>query len=333
MVKIIWILTGINTIALIVFIAAYFILNAGRNVDYQEKGWTFILSGIGLLVILLAAVPLRYSQSAGTLIFSGFFAVLPLVVFISNKLPSFKKNKTSAETFYKDKTQRNIAAAIEKNDTVLLEKLIKGQDLNIQGTRVWDRDGFNYLQFAVHLRSNPASFPFDDATNTAAIRLLIDNGADPSPALAEATKYLPVEMISLLLDKGANPNCKGTEKPNPLLFYLIEQDKKQNDIAILLMQRGANINAINDEKLTLVMSVAFRAGTTEGWADSWRVLRYLLEEAHADYMYTNLKGLNLAGIIKNIRGEAATKKISMPPDFTAVVEWLKQHQVDTEPAI
>ncbi|MEO7046116.1 MAG: hypothetical protein ABI091_12475, partial [Ferruginibacter sp.] len=66
MIKVIWGLIGLNTLALIVFIAAYFVINSGKNVSYEEKGWTIILSGIGLLVILLAALPLRYSQSTFT---------------------------------------------------------------------------------------------------------------------------------------------------------------------------------------------------------------------------------------------------------------------------
>ena len=88
--KIIWGLIGINMIGLFVFIAAYFILNSGKNVDSMESGWTFILAALGLLVILLAALPLRYSHSTFGLIFSGFFAAMPLAIaagiFINNRL-------------------------------------------------------------------------------------------------------------------------------------------------------------------------------------------------------------------------------------------------------
>lgn len=97
MVKIIWFLIAINSIALIIFIGAYFVLNDGRQVDYQEKGWTFILTALCLLVILLAAIPLRYSISTGALIFSGLFAILPLAVvigiFISKKVNALKRKK------------------------------------------------------------------------------------------------------------------------------------------------------------------------------------------------------------------------------------------------
>lgn len=82
MINIVWGLIGMNTLALIIFIGAYFVLNHGKNVSYEEKGWTTLLSVIGLLLILLAAIPLYFSHSTGTLIFSAIFAVLPLVLIV-----------------------------------------------------------------------------------------------------------------------------------------------------------------------------------------------------------------------------------------------------------
>lgn len=333
MVKILWILIGLNGIALLIFIGAYFVLTQGRNVSQEESGWTFILAGTGLLVILLAAVPLRFSQSTGTLIFSGIFAALPLAIllgiFISKKLASIKTEKSFAETYYKNKTQKAIASAIEKNDTVLLQQLIKGQNLNIQGIRVWDRDGLGYLQYAIRLRSMPISFPFNDTANTAAIRILLANGADAKPALAEACQYLPVSTIALLLNAGADPNCPGFVNLNPLLFEVIEN--KKIDIAILLIEKGADVNAIKDTRFTPLMYAAKTTDTTKKFNDTWRLVCYLLEKTNADYTYADRDGNNLAAIIQNIRKAAATNNVTMSPDFIAVVAWLKKHGIDTTP--
>ena len=333
MIKIIWGLIGLNTLALIVFIAAFFVINSGKNVSYEEKGWTIILSGIGLLVILLAAVPLRYSQSTFTQIFSGLFAVLPLVIaagiLINSKLASIVKKPDFAATYYKDKTQQSIAAAIEKNDTVLLKELIKGQDLNIQGIRVWDWDGLNYLQFAIRLRSRAKDFPIDDKANLAAIHILTENGSATTPALGEAVQYLPPEEVALLIDAGADPNRKGFVNPNPLLFEVIDRNREVNDMAILLLQKGADVNAKHENGFTPVMFAAFTAGTTARWSDMWRLVLYMLKDPKCDFRYTTKNGMNLQNAIAKIRADAAEKNIGLTPDFYAVVDWLKQHKIDT----
>ncbi len=336
-VKIIWALIGINTLALLGFIGAYFVLNNGKNVDSMEKGWTIIFAGLGLLVILLAAVPLRFSQSGIAVVFAGFFAALPSVIVLgivlSNILPSFKKKETFAATYYKDKTQRSIAAAIEQNDTARLKELIKGQDLNIQGTRVWDWDGLNYLQFAIRLRSNPISFPFNEQANTAAIRILIENGSATTPALVEAVSYLPIKTLSLLLDAGADPNIKSYYNGESLLFGTIETSKQQNDKAILLVHKGADVNIKSSNDFTPVMYAANNAQTSENWNDVWRIVYFLLTEAHADYTYIAKDGNSLQTIIHKIREDAVANKIIMPPEFLSVVAWLKQHHIDTDPII
>ncbi len=336
MIKVIWGLIGLNTLALIVFIAAYFVINGGKNVSYEEKGWTIILSIIGLVLILLAAVPLRYTQSTFTLVFSGFFAALPLViaagVLINNKLSSIVKRPDFAATYYKDKTQRKIASAIEKNDTVLLKELVKGQDLNIQGIRVWDLDGLNYLQFAIRLRSRANDFPIDDKANLAAIHILTENGSATTPALGEAVQFLPPEEITLLLDAGADPNMKGFVDPNPLLFEVIDRNREVNDMAILLLQKGADVNVKHENGFTPVMYAAFTAGTTTRWSDMWRLVLYMLKDLKCDYNYTTKNGMNLQQIIMKIRVDAAEQKIEMPAGFDAVVDWLKQHKIDTASA-
>ncbi|RYD73070.1 MAG: hypothetical protein EOP53_20790 [Sphingobacteriales bacterium] len=82
MVKIIWTVIALNTLLWLVFIGAYFVLNNGKQVSYEEKGWTVVLASLGLIFILLAAIPIRISQSNGTLIFSGIMALLPLLLLL-----------------------------------------------------------------------------------------------------------------------------------------------------------------------------------------------------------------------------------------------------------
>ena len=326
--NILWVIIGINTLALIIFICAYFYYGGGQSSQQDtqlEKGWIIVLALTGLLVIGLAAAPLRFGHSTGWLVFSGFFAILPLliaaIIYIPDMVFSLKKKKTFAEIYYKDKTQRRIATAIETNDTVLLKELIKGQNLDIQGIRVNDWDGLNYLQFAVHLRSNADYLPINKETNLASIRILINSGSPTTAALAEACMCLSPDELLLLLNAGAKPNIPCYIGGYPLLFQVIADH--QNDIAILLIQKGADVNALNSEKYTPVMYAAYNAQNTEAWSTVWRLVRYMLEEAHADYTYTTPDGMNLPGIIKKIQKEAKDKKMVMPPDFEAVVKWLE----------
>ena len=334
MIKLIWILTGINVAGLIFFLAFFAMDAADRKVDAIESGWVWVLVIVAVVVILLGVIPPRISQSSFSMFFALFFAVMPSVIAVSvlivKKIPTNKKTETFATTYYKDKTQWAIATAIEKGDTILLEQLIKGQDLNIQGKRVWDWDGLSYLQFAVRLRSNSYFFPFNEAANNAAIKMLVAHGAKTTPALAEGAKYLSIEMITFLLENGADPNTSGFASADPLIFELIGSEKKFNDVAILLLQHGGGKDAKNKDFFTPVMYAAYNADSKPAWIDCWRLVRYLLEDAHADYHYATADGKNLTEIIRTIKADAATEKIAMPADFDAVVKWLHEYQPNYE---
>ncbi|MEO6637528.1 MAG: hypothetical protein ABIN25_04585 [Ginsengibacter sp.] len=333
MIKIIWVLIGLNLIALIVFLLAYFVWNDGREVATIEKGYLDVFAFLMLVIILLAAIPLRYSQSMPVVIFCGFIAVLPLALVVCigmRKAFIALQKKSFAETYYQDKTQRRIAAAIEHNDTIKLTQLIKGQDLNIKGISVWGEEGLNYLQFAIRLRVDTFSFPINDEANTAAIKILIANGAATSPALSEAVKYLSPGQLLLLLNAGADPNLVRGIDDFSVLFKVINDNILKIDIAILLIQNGADINALKDSTYTPVMYAAYMAGTSEYMQDNWRLVRYLLEEAHANYTYTAKNGTSLGSIIKNIKQQATEKNIVMPPDFIIIEKWLKKNQIVVE---
>jgi hypothetical protein len=334
-IKIIWVLIAINVTSLLVFIGWFLTSSVGRHVDTMEKGWMFILFGVGVAVILLAAIPLRLSQSTLSVSVSAFFAALPLTVaigvLISKSLPSFKGNKSMAKAYYKNKNDQRIASAIENNDTLLLSELIKGQDLTIKGIRVWDQEGLNYLQFAIRLRSMPDIIPVNMDANSAAIRLLVQHGSPTTPALCDAVRYVPIEILSLMLEAGGDPNRHSDVTDGPLLFDAIGTDKQQNDKAILLIKKGANVNAKNGYRMTPVMFAANNAQTSHNWNDVWRVVRYLLEDAKCDYSYTTTDGKSLQSIVRQIRAEANSIGKTMPSDFLKVVDWLREHGVNTEP--
>lgn len=333
MVKLIWVLIGMDTLAFLIFLSMSAYYSSGRQVDGIERSFTVAVAGIGVIIILLSAIPLYFFHSKGVVIFSGIIAALPLTFlawyFISNKLTEIKQNRSYAETYYSDKSQRKIAAAIEQGDTVLLKQLIKGQNLDIKGTKVYDSDGLNYLQFAIRRRGDPSGFPYNEADNDAAIRILIENGSPVNPYMDEAIRCVSPKMLSLLLDAGANPNDHGVYSTMPPLFDAISNnDSAQNEIAILLIQKGADVNAKNNDGFTPVMFAAYNSGTSEFRLSTWPLVRYLLQDAHADIKHTNENGINLNSIIQDIKTEAKEKNIAMPEDFDWVVKWLQEHHAN-----
>ncbi|MEO8962459.1 MAG: hypothetical protein ABI325_11295 [Ginsengibacter sp.] len=93
--------------------------------------------------------------------------------------------------------------------------------MDIQGTRIGDWDGLNYLQFAVYLRLYANNSPHSKEANFAAIRILIENGSPTTPVLAEACTCLKPDELLLFLNAGANQNNPCYIGCFPLLFQVI----------------------------------------------------------------------------------------------------------------
>ena len=330
-VKILWIIIGLNSAALVACIAMSFSYMEDRNFNKLEAEWMTFLFGLAVIIILLAAVPLYFSQSRVAVLFSGFFALLPLVLYVSNfAYKTWEENKRiipMSEAYFSDKTQRTIAAAIEKGDVELVKQLIKGQNLNIQGTKVWDADGLNYLQFTCRFRSHPHANPIDTAANTAIIRLLVENGSKTTRALSEGIGSLPIDLITLFLDHGANPNTTRFINDEPLIFGAVGSQKRDVDVAILLVQRGAEINVKNREDVPLLLYSAINSGTGY-WMETWRFVRFLIENTAVDCTYDKPGYQNFFQTIHSIEKEAAEKNITMSENFLAVAKWAKSHEND-----
>jgi hypothetical protein len=118
------------------------------------------------------------------------------------------------------------------------------------------------------------------------------------------------------------------------LFDVIGSSKEENDMALLLIRKGAHVDAVGTANygMTPVMYAANKAQTSGDWKDVWRVVRYMLEEAHCDYQYATAEGVTLGGIIRHIQKDVMATKAPMTEDYRAVVAWLKEHHVDVEPA-
>jgi len=107
MIKLIWILTGINVAGLIFFLAFFAMDAADRKVDAIESGWVWVLVIVAVVVILLGVIPPRISQSSFSMFFALFFAAMPSVialgVLIAKKIPTFKKTESLQQLIIKTK--------------------------------------------------------------------------------------------------------------------------------------------------------------------------------------------------------------------------------------
>eukprot|EP01041_Mallomonas_annulata_P006164 gene6164-12488_t len=88
--------------------------------------------------------------------------------------------------------------------------------------------------------------------NVDCMKLLIEHGADVNITITEINSpllrwcmviQLPVELIQLIIDKGANVNFVDAEGV-PLLGWCITQCDKNPEYARLLIENGADVNAI-----------------------------------------------------------------------------------------
>jgi len=78
-VKVIWVLISLNVVVLLASMV-FFLLWNEKVKGVQEKTGLEILAMLGLLLILLSAIPLWLSSSNLILIWSGCLAILPMLI-------------------------------------------------------------------------------------------------------------------------------------------------------------------------------------------------------------------------------------------------------------
>jgi ankyrin repeat protein/beta-lactamase regulating signal transducer with metallopeptidase domain len=149
-------------------------------------------------------------------------------------------NASSSQTALGCAAQRGNAEAIQ----FLLDK---GADINATSSAM---PGQSSSPLHLVLETNVGAPGNLDKTAASAL-LLISRGANVNATYSEygttpldlaAEKGL-VEVVRALLDKGANPNKGSARTPSPLLVALSGNSPKV-DIAMLLIDRGADVNAM-----------------------------------------------------------------------------------------
>lgn len=139
------------------------------------------------------------------------------------------------------------------------------------------------------------------------VKILLDSGIsanilnqDDAPPLFFATILKNTELMSLLIENGADvnfksENCKGYF---PLIFAI---DNNNEDVVELLLSRGADINAKNengctalhfaiDQRLEKIIKLLLKEGALISLEDNegWTPLSYLNPNDESDYPYINI---------------------------------------------
>jgi ankyrin repeat protein len=126
--------------------------------------------------------------------------------------------------------------AAAAGDVDRLTELIDG-DADLAGA--WSEDGFTPLHLAAFFARG------------AAVRLLLDRGADVGAVARNAMKVQPLhsavaagsmEVVAALLVAGADPNARQEGGYTPLMAA--EQDDEEGDMARLLKDHGAEESAV-----------------------------------------------------------------------------------------
>ena len=103
----------------------------------------------------------------------------------------------------------------------------------------------------------------------AEVRGFLARGADASDLLRCQLQYYSPEVVKLLLEEGANPNCFDPELPEFTPLYIAVQYNLSPEVIKLLLEAGANPNQ-EHEFGTLLYIAVYRELCPEG-------IRLLLE--------------------------------------------------------
>lgn len=138
------------------------------------------------------------------------------------------------------------------------------------------------------------SYRSSKSENKEMFKILVENGFDLESRINDDdSDYTPLmiavykedyDMVKYLLDKGANPNAVNNEKKTALM---IANDEGNNNIAKLLIEQGANINTQDEDGCTALMTAAL--------IGDYEMVKFLLENG-ADINTKDNDGASLLDI-------------------------------------
>jgi ankyrin repeat protein len=243
------------------------------------------------------------AQSRLAVIGSMILLALPLLLFFGTDLESMVHSMTGWISDrkvgrYPEPAQRELAKAIQAGDPAAMQRILATRPaLNAR-----DAAGNDLLGFAVS-ESRALDTGVSPEKRIEAVRLLLEAGMDPNQARdvyggstwfvlsRSLTEPTAVQIFRLFLDHGADPNAlsiegtpvifdawqnvdsvravldhggrieiRGKDGSTPLLFYV---GNGRWDAALLMLDRGADVNVQNENGVTMAAALESRKAISE----------------------------------------------------------------------
>lgn len=148
----------------------------------------------------------------------------------------------------------------------------------------------------------------------------VENGMSISFKVVDYENLYPLEiackespkMAKKLLDAGANPNVVDNYLHSTPLIYALETNHEERfELALLLIEKGADINHVDDNKRTAINASVEVLDTDSAKAkeDSMTLLRYLLENCDLDDVIEK-SGKNPLNVAKSYNNTEAIQYIT-----------------------
>ncbi len=188
-----------------------------------------------------------------------------------------QKTNMRATDFFTDSKTLELIKAAEKHDEVTVKTLIAGgANVNAEGT-----DGITPLILALGNR------------DVSGMKILLANGANPNKVAPNGDSAMSLaagaddsKLLQVLIEGGGDPNLRDLTRP--ITFIALSQDRTDN--LNLLLDKGADINAVDGSGDTLVMEAATDV--------KYSVALELITRG-ADHAHVGSGGITLAWIVQH----------------------------------
>jgi len=310
LIRYVWIVLGLDALIFLLYLfnAVATKTDAAGHATNQQFAFFF-----GLFLVL-AALPLFISKRPAAPWVSGVMGIIPLLfallqlsIHIKNTIQHQEPEPMQGKYFFAKGIQAALADSILKGDTSQIRALAdKGLNLNSRG-----KQNMNLLEFTIEA----ASYNDNESIYKEALRILLEEGADPNLCLGKAVVYLSSDIFPLFLNKGGNPNGNGFHGEK-VIFTAIRYGRLDN--MRLLVEKGADMEVLDDAGRTPLLVMAQK--------QQWEGVTYLLEKG-ADFAYASPDGQTLMKTMAEYRDSQLQGEAQLPVSYRQAEKWLAERGV------